>query len=396
MFAGIAASDRKLLLIGGGVLVFLLTASVLLAPPGEQSASKVPSTYSTQSAGAAAAYSLLVQLHYPVRRWEDPPGELASVSQNVLLILAEPSQPPGDKERQALAQFVGDGGHVLFTGGNIRNYFPDADVSGIPPDPDWKTFHPKIPTWLGQGARNVTIQPAAYWGKLSAYQLALYGEGESTAVVSWSYGEGEILWWAGSTPLSNAGISREDNLAFFLNAVRNWTPNEPYRIYWDEYYHGERSSLWSYVGKTSLAWGVLQFVLLAVAVMFTFSRRSGPTYLPAQVSRLSPLEFVDTLGGLYERAGAASSAVAVSYKRLRTLLTRQLGLPMTTPDEELARAAEQRLGWRDSGVGELLQRASAATFATKLPPSEALEMVQKLESQAARLAVGASNRKEKK
>ncbi|HMD41385.1 MAG TPA: DUF4350 domain-containing protein [Candidatus Acidoferrum sp.] len=395
MFAGIAPSDRKLLWIGGGVLVFMLTASVALAPPGEQAISSVPSTYSAQSGGAAAAYALLAQMHYPVKRWENPPTELNGEAENVLLILAEPNQPPGDKERKALADFVNEGGHVLFTGADIRNYFPDADISAVPPDPVWKTFRPSIPSPLAHGARSATLQPAAYWGTLSPYQLALYGEGDATAVVSWSYGEGEILWWAGSTPLTNAGITKGDNLSFFLNAVRNWDPSAHYRIYWDEYFHGQRSSLWSYVAKTSLAWGLLQFGLLALALVFTFSRRSGPIYVPKEVSRLWPLEFVDTLGGLYERAGAASSAVAVSYKRFRALLSRQLGLPSTAPDEELARGAEQRLGWKDTGVGELLQRASAATFAAKLPPSEALDIVQELESQAARLVVRAPNRKEK-
>ena len=207
MFAGIAPSDRKLLWIGGGVLVFMLTASVALAPPGEQAISSVPSTYSAQSGGAAAAYALLAQMHYPVKRWENPPTELNGEAENVLLILAEPNQPPGDKERKALADFVNEGGHVLFTGADIRNYFPDADISAVPPDPVWKTFRPSIPSPLAHGARSATLQPAAYWGTLSPYQLALYGEGDATAVVSWSYGEGEILWWAGSTPLTNAGIT---------------------------------------------------------------------------------------------------------------------------------------------------------------------------------------------
>jgi hypothetical protein len=395
MLAGIAASDRKLLWIGGSLLAFLLTASVVLAPPGDQSNSTVPSTYSAQSSGAGASYSLLAQLHYPVKRWENPPAELESGPENVLLILAEPNQPPGEKERDALANFVEDGGHVLFTGANIHNYFPDADVSSIPPDPAWKTFSPNIPSRLGHGARQVTLQPAAYWEKLSPYQLAIYGEPNAPVVVSWSYGDGEILWWAGSTPLTNAGITKDDNLAFFLNAVKNWAPSEPYQIYWDEYFHGQRSSLWSYVEKTSLTWGLVQFALLAIALVFTFSRRSGPMYVPAGVSRLSPLEFVDTLGGLYERAGAASSVVSVSYKRYRALLARQLGLPLTTPDDELGRAAEQRLGWKDEGVSELLRRAAVSTFAPKLRPSEALDIVQKLESQAARLVVRAPIRKEK-
>jgi Domain of unknown function (DUF4350) len=395
MPVGIAASDRKLLLIGGALLVLLSTASVILAPPGEQFDSPVPSTYSAQSHGAEAAYLLLSHLSYHVRRWEDPPTEFDGDPEDTLLILAEPGSPPSAKERNALQQFVTDGGHVLFTGSNISMYFPDADVSFLPPDPDWKSFSPSMPNRFARGAQHVTMQPKTYWGRLSPSQLALYGDRESPVVVSWSVGDGEILWWAGSTPLTNAGIAKEDNLAFFLNCVGNWSSNRLHNIYWDEYFHGQRSSLWSYVGKTSLAWSVLQVGLLALAILFTFSRRSGPIYVPANVSRLSPLEFVDTLGGLYERAGAAGSAVRVSYLRLRSLLARQLSLPTNTPDAELALAAEQRLGWKDSGLGDLLRRAEVSGTAVKLPRREALELVQKLEGHAEKLNVRNQYRREK-
>jgi hypothetical protein len=392
---GIAPADRKLLLIGGALLILLLTASVILAPPAEDSDLPFPSTYSAQSGGAAAAYRLLSQLHYPVRRWEEPPTELGDDSSDILLILALPLQPPSTKEREALTDFVEGGGHVLFTGSNIQPYFPDAHVSTTPPDPVWKSFSPSIPNHLVHGAQRVTIQPHAYWGDLEGSQIELYGEAGSPAVVSWKLGDGEILWWAGSTPLTNAGITRDENLAFFLNCVANWSPGEPYRIYWDEYFHGQRSSLWSYIGKTSVPWSLLQFGLLAFAVLFTFSRRSGPTYIPAAVSRLSPLEFVDTLGGLYERAGAASSAVAISYSRLRSLLTRQLSLPANFPDADLAQSAEQRLGWKNSGLSALLARALVSTRVAKLPPREALDLVQKLEAHAARLTIRPQIRREK-
>ena len=73
MLAGIAASDRKILLVGGSLLLLMLAASVILAPPGEQFNSPVPSTYSAQSGGAKAAYLLLSELHYLVRRWESSP-----------------------------------------------------------------------------------------------------------------------------------------------------------------------------------------------------------------------------------------------------------------------------------------------------------------------------------
>jgi Domain of unknown function (DUF4350) len=382
---GIASSDRKLLLAGAALLVLLLAASAVLSPPPEQISSPVPSTYSTQSAGAAAAYRLLSKLHYPVRRWESPPNELDADSHDILLILAEPSQPPSENERKALVQFVEEGGHVLFTGPGIPAYFPGGSVSQEHPDPSWESFEPRLPSPLTRGVQHITIQPQAYWGTLTADQLPLYGDSDSPVVISWALGDGEILWWAGSTPLTNAGITREDNLKLFLNSVANWSADESYKIYWDEYFHGQRSSLWSYVGKTSLAWSVLQLALLAAAVLFTFSRRSGPIFVPKEVSRLSPLEFVETLGGLYERAGAASSAIDVSYVRLRSLLTRQLSLPSNLGNLELAQAAERRLGWKDSGLAECLRQAYAASRDTAISSREALRIVKKLEQFAARL-----------
>lgn len=395
MPVGIAPSDRKILFIGGALLVFLLTVSVILAPPGKQPESSVPSTYSSQSAGAEAAYLLLSKLHYPVRRWEQPPTDLDQGDNDILLILAEPIQPPSEKERQALKDFVVHGGHVLFTGDNISSFFPDASVSRIPPDPDFQSFSPSLPSGLARGAEHVSIQSQKYWDKLDVSQLLLYGKTDSAVVVSWKLGDGQILWWAGSTPLTNAGLAREDNLNFFLNAVADWTDDGDYSIYWDEYFHGQRSSLLSYVARTSLVWGILQIGLLAVAVLFTFSRRSGPVYTPAGVSRLSPLEFVDTLGGLYEHAGAASSAVNVSYQRFRSILTRHLGLPSNTPNDALALAAEVRLGWKNQGLGMLLSRAEVATRVLKLPPREALDLVQQLEGLTAKLDIRSQSRREK-
>jgi hypothetical protein len=275
----------------------------------------------------------------------------------------------------------------LFTGANIRDYFADADISPERPVAEVTTFSPDIPSRVTRDAERIAMRAKAFWGKASAEQLELYGPTGAATVVSWVKGDGEIVWWAGSTPLTNSGITRESNLPFFLESVGNWKQNQSYKIYWDEYFHGQRSSLWSYVGKTSLAWSVFQVGVLAVAVFFTFSRRSGPTYVPAESSRLSPLEFVDTLGGLYERAGAASSALAISYTRLRGLLTRQLNLPSNLHDAELASAAEQRLGWKDSGLANTLRRAGAAKRVEKLPPREALGLVQELERFAARLSV---------
>lgn len=392
---GIAPSDKKLLLGGGAAILLLLLAIAVLSPPPEQFQSPVPSSYSSQSAGAAAAYRLLSKLDYPVRRWESPPTELDGDPSQTLLILAEPMQPPSKSEKEALAKFVENGGHVLFTGSGIREYFPDADLSKEQPDPAWKSFAAELPTRVTRDAQKITLQPQAFWSGFSPDQLALYGDSDGTVVVSWAKGNGNILWWAGSTPLSNAGITREENLGFFLNSVSNWKQKEPYRIYWDEYFHGQRSSLWGYVGKTSLAWSVLQLGLLATAILWTFSRRSGPVFVPAEVSRLSPLEFVDTLGGLYDRAGAASAAVSIAMTRLRSLLVRQLGLSTNASNSELTEAAESRLGWKNSGLGETLSEAAIASRRARLSPKEGLGLVQRLEEFTARLDLRTQIRREK-
>jgi hypothetical protein len=396
MSLGIVGSDRKLLLIGGILLLLMLAATAALSPPEDQAPSQIPSTYSAQSTGAEAAYMLLSRMHYPVRRWEDAPTELPPGDEsNVLLILAEPEQFPSKSERDAISKFVQDGGHILFTGPNLANFFPDANISWVRPDLKWVSFSPILPSRLASNAFHIAMQPKGYWGDLNEAQLALYGDADARAVVSWSMGNGEVLWWAGSTPLTNAGITQDDNLAFFLNSVSNWSQGRQYAIYWDEYFHGQRSSLWSYVHKASITWAVVQIGLVAIVVLFTFGRRSGPVYSPQVVSRLSPLEYVDTLGGLYQRAGAASAAVSISYLRLRYVLSRQLGLPNDTPDHDLAAHATERLGWKDFQTKNVLGRAAEASKALKIKPREALDLVREVESYAEKLEVRPNLRQEK-
>jgi hypothetical protein len=391
---GLETGERKLLAICGAVLLLLVVATAILSPPDEYAGSKIPSTYSSTSDGAEAAYLLLEQLRYPVSRWEQSPTELPSPAEGALLILANPVQGPDRDEREAVDAFVRNGGRVLFIGESVSIFFPDADVSLLPPDPKWSDYSPYVPSRISRNAQKITIQPEATFGALNQRAVVLYGDPDQPLVVAWQYGKGEILWWGGATPLTNAGITSNDNLRFFLNCVANpagTTISDDYHIYWDEYFHGERTSLWAYASHTSITWALVQIGLIAAAVVFTFSRRSGPIYKPAYVSRLSPLEYVDTLGGLYQHAKAGAAPVAVSLQRLRYLLTRQLSLPSDTADAELAHAAEERLGWKNFESEQLLAHAGAATRAEKLPSKEALDLVQKLEAYAARLELRRAN-----
>ena len=383
MQGGLSPTDRKLMW-GFAVLFVLLAASTAALGPRQEESSAVPSSYSSDSGGALGAYLLLQDLHYAVRRWEQPPNLISDRPAETLLILAEPTEMPTEHDQIALLKLVAGGGRVLFCGAQIAEFFPGAKAPVKVSDPEWKEFAPALPGYLSRGANQVIMRPAAYWRDQNPALLRVYGDEQSPVVVAWRIGSGEVLWWAGATPLTNAGIARAGNLELFLNSMAG-PSGEPLSIYWDEYFHGARGSLWSYIEATPLPWGMLQIALLMVALMFTFSRRSGPVVQPAAVSRLSPLEFVETMGGLYQRAHAAPIAVAAAYRLLRLELIRRLGFPVSGADQDLARAAGQRLGLPGDELAGTLEKSSRAANSTKFPARKALDLVQQLEGYVARL-----------
>jgi hypothetical protein len=397
MPASIDPGDRKLLLIGGAVLLVLTAGLAFVGVDSQEAGMSIPSTYSSGSGGARAAYLLLQDLHYKVSRWERSPTELLGEPGVAVLILADPLQTPTKEEREALQSFVDEGGQVLFTGARIQSFFPEAKVDTENPTLEWKTFSADFPSNYSFGAPKIVLQAGTTWQAPVASQLPLYGETRAPVVVSWRIGEGRILWWAAATPLTNSGISREGNLNLFLNAMSSPLPGDQgaVQIYWDEYFHGQRTSLWSYVRKTPVAWGLAQVAVLGLIVFFTFGRRSGPVMLPPVVSRLSPLEFVDTLGGLYERAGAEPAVVGFVYQRFRATLSRQLRLSSNASDTELADAVQGRLGWKESGLTTTMARALVASRARKVAPEEALGLIRELERYEEQLGLKKKIAKEK-
>ena len=182
------------------------------------------------------------------------------------------------------------------------------------------------------------------------------------------------------TPASHAS----NNLELFLNTMAG-PSGEPLSIYWDEYFHGARGSLWSYIAATPLPGAMLQIGLLMLALMFTFSRRSGPIVQPAAVSRLSPLEFVETMGGLYQRAGAAPIAVAAAYRLIAPGTHTEARVSGLGYRSGLARAAGQRLGLPGDELAGTLDKAARAANSAKFPARQALDLVQQLEGYVARL-----------
>jgi hypothetical protein len=325
-----------------------------------------------------------------VERWERPLDQL-SQAMGKTLILAEPEEAPTHEEKERLKAFISEGGHVIATGMFAGTFLPENDSA-----PDvfgagaWKKASALSPSEITRAAPEIVLAPQARWQSFSA-AYPLYGEGDNTLVVEYPYGRGEVLWWASATPLTNAGLKEQGNLEFFLACLGGTKGG----VLWDEYIHGYRQTLASSIAHSPVKWLVLQLTLLGLAVLATFSRRSGPICKPASDVRLSPIEFVQTLGGLYEHAGTASVAVDICYQRFRYWLTRRLGVASNISVADLELAVRDRWAFVDDHFAAILRRCESAKNDPYLHPPAALQLVQELDEYAVRLKLFQGARKEK-
>jgi len=142
-------------------------------------------------------------------------------------------------------------------------------------------------------------------------------------------------------------------------------------------------------------WALVQAGFLGLLVILTFSRRSGPVVPLVRESRLSPLEFVETLGSVFHRAHGTQVAVEIAFGRFQQIAARRLGIRGTTSANDILIAMAQRGIKVPADVAALVGRSEEASGDTELSEKQALEHVQAL-NQATRLldpAVSAAKEK---
>ena len=120
--------------------------------------------------------------------------------------------------------------------------------------------------------------------------------------------------------------------------------------------------------------------MVALLLLFSYSRRSGPLRPDPIVSRAAPLEFVNSLGSLYQKADAPNVAVAIAYQRFRHQLEKQSGVgqSLSADNPELLQELTSRFGAGAAGIQKDLLACENATSAESLPERKALELVQAL------------------
>ena len=138
-------------------------------------------------------------------------------------------------------------------------------------------------------------------------------------------------------PLTNRGLKEDASLKLVLASVGG--PDRS--VLFDEYFHGERASLWDTAKGLPMRQIAWQCAAVAVLLVLSFGRRNGPLRLPARLPRSSPLEFAESMGRLYRKAGATQAAVDGARRRLLKFLEEQCGVP-----REVLRSTPQANGIR--------------------------------------------------
>jgi len=379
------SSDLTVLAVAAVGTVLLTGASFLVAPP-DTLPRHDGSSYAVHQDGARAAYLLLQALGYRVDRSFEPVAAFAHAPDRTLLVLASPSEAPSEQDVRALRTFIERGGRVLATGPAGAAFLPGVPRSGSKggdPRPGRPRPHVRaLPSAMTSGVREVDMPAAAAPLPLSSPFVVVYGTDEAPAVLSARLEKGEAVWWADSTPLVNGAIDRPGHVELLVNTLG---PPGDRTIVWDEFYHGHTRSFWSYLSDTPFFFALLQLMGVAGLAFFSLGRRRRPIRLPVVEPRTSPLEFIDTMGGLYERARASAAAVSTVYVHVRRRLAAALGLPPAADDQRLVEVAAERLALERAALSGTLANARAAAIDPDLTARQALPLVAALQGFAARL-----------
>jgi hypothetical protein len=373
------------LTIFGVAVAAIAVFAIVAALAGSMTSETLPagSTFSYGRSGTAAAYQTLQRLGYTVRRRIEPVASLGDES-NYVLILANPADPASNQDRRAVQTFLANGGVVLATGCAGATYLSSAAAGVGVPDVRAESYWARGSSPLTRDAPSISMTAGCASPALGERYAAVYGNGSVDVVYAARIGRGRAAWWAGTTPIENATIDAPGHLELLLNMIGP----APRTIVWDEFSHGQRASLWSYLARTTAPWALAQVALAGAVAGMMFVRRRLPIRARVAAARTSSLEFVETMAGLYGRANSGAAAAEIARTRLRRLLLASSGVAPAASDARLADAAAARVSMPPQDLRELLEAAERAATDHSTSPAAALPLVRRMQAVAARINGG--------
>ncbi len=345
------STDRRfvLWLVGAVVVAVLLFA---LFGPRADTNDPEPTSTNASSRGVKAAFLLLPRLGYGVDRWTEPATHLDRLdAAKTTLVITNPDLPFRDLEvvQKALKQFMERGGRVIATGETGARLLPDGTVGS--PTGVLKQYCETTGEGAGALSRpeGVQMEEPSRWITEGPLYRVRQRCGKDAVVVEYPVGRGTAIWWAQPTPMTNRGLKQDASLELVLASIGPVSAGDggTRTVLFDEWLHSEHETVGS--ALTGLPWWPLTWQLVGVAVLLVLSlgRRNGPLRMPATMTRTSPIEFAQSMGRLYEKAGATEAATGAAESRLKQYLHQSGGLPRETlrgTPETIGEALRARFG----------------------------------------------------
>jgi hypothetical protein len=380
---GSMGKDARIL-AGVTLAVLLIIIAGAFFAPARVDTDPTPTTYSSGSAGAKGAYLLLAQLGYRTERLAESADALDRFDPaHTTLILADAGDQDYRKDLAPIAAFLDRGGHILATGTVSAMLLPEPHIAQ--PNRMYTALCYTTPQGLSPLARagRIATDVPVRWSAIDANTRIDQACGDDAVVVRYRVGKGEVIWWSSARPLSNRGLKEDSSLKLLLASVGK--PGST--VVFDEYIHGARRDLWATAAGTPVFAMGWQLAVVALLLVLSFGRRNGPIRAIVSSPRTSPLEFAESMGDLYRKAGAVDVATGCAERRLLHFLETQGGIHRATlrsTPEAIASAVAERFRYRAVGFSEDLKAAREAEF-NKLGPKSALELVQRIDRHIANL-----------
>jgi len=385
-------ADRRTVLWVLGIMTLLVTLTAIFAPATSDD-DKIPTTYNPGAAGWQGAYLLLQRLGYNVSRSEASASMLDRMdAAHTTYVLAAPNTPAEDAQKRdydAVEHFLRRGGRVIATGSRGVLFLPGGRTTKP------TQFVGNLCNALPEGnselaqAGSFSLYDVSPWNALEPLVRVDARCGADAVLVHREYPHGgAMIYLASSEPFSNRGLKQDQSLHLLLLAIGPASGEGHRAVIFDEFYHGEQSSPSDYLHGLPLRSLIAQASLVLLLLMFTYTRRSGPIREPLVAPRTSPLEFVESMGALYERAGVSKPATDGAHRRLVRFLVSVCGLPVDMSDssQKIAEFIAQRFGESQESLAELLDRLQAARYET-LRTRDALTLVRAADAEIERLQI---------
>lgn len=400
-----------------GLLVILnLVTYVKEESPKDNELTPNRSTYHTGPTGTRALYDFLSESGYKVMRWREPPDKLLGESGHAIrtLVVIGKTQIPFTREHaKVLLEWVYQGGRFVFVDRtpdesllpNSGNWnvmtrsiqYPNIEVD--PADPKEMTetataLAPVQPTLLTYGVQSVMpsrfasridIAPSSGMVQVKESEQPIgspapavhIADSRGALLVDYRYGNGRIVLLSDPYLISNGGISLKDNLQLAINTLTG--PGG--LVAFDEYHQGRgisRNAFADYFAGTPVLAIAGQFLLLALLILWSRSRRFARPLPLVQVDRRSSLEFVASMSELQERSRAFDLAIENIYTRTRRALARYAGVDYNSPRSEIAARVALRSSLDARELETLMRQCEETINGGPVNWRQSIDMVRRL------------------